>query len=269
LVKMNADVIIPLPTKDLSGKQLRIMGSARDSSVFTAIVDKFGIWEEDITLLLSKILKPGDTFMDIGANLGYYTLLGSSLVGSSGQVISFEPMPQNYANCKNNIYLNELSNVTLFNYGLWNELKSMDISVPSELLGNARIVTNSETGYDKDEVKAVKCAPLDLLVETGELNINKLNIIKMDIEGSEPFALDGMRNTLQNFKPIMILELNRHNLRRFYNRDSKDYWDFFNEMGYKIHLIKDADSFEEMVSAEQLNRVCPPNSLVDLIAFPV
>ena len=72
-----------------------------------------GHYEPEITDLIKRTLKPGDTFVDIGANTGYYTVLASLLVGSEGTVHSFEPIPYIFSEMQANVSLNSLSNVFL------------------------------------------------------------------------------------------------------------------------------------------------------------
>ena len=73
----------------------------------------FGFWEPNISCAVTDILKPGDVFVDIGAHVGYDTLLAASVVGRSGSVYSFEADPNTYASLAANINMNKLTNVTM------------------------------------------------------------------------------------------------------------------------------------------------------------
>jgi FkbM family methyltransferase len=75
----------------------------------------FGTWEPNITHVISGILQEGDVFVDVGANIGYHSLLGSKLVGSTGSVVAIEPVPDTFAMLLDNLRLNSCSNVRAVN----------------------------------------------------------------------------------------------------------------------------------------------------------
>ena len=100
---LNAEIILDLPIG-------RFGGPASDSTVFKAILQQNGDYEPHVTRAIKKHLKPGNIFVDIGANLGYFTLMASILVEPFGKVIAFEPATKTYNYCKKNIELNKLSN---------------------------------------------------------------------------------------------------------------------------------------------------------------
>jgi FkbM family methyltransferase len=175
---------------------------------------------------LSEILHQGDTFIDVGANLGYFTILGSRLVGQGGNVVSFEPMPINFEYCKKNIALNNLDNVTLYNNGLWDREEKKEIAIRTSSYAEAHFGS-----LDSHEMKAtVECITLD------KMNLDP-EVIKMDIEGAEPMALKGMLKTLENSKPVLVMELNRHCLNTFYSLDTIDVWTPLYELGYEIRIF--------------------------------
>lgn len=105
----------------------------------------FGIWEPNITHWMRRRLKPGDVLLDIGANVGYYTLLGARLVGSAGRVVAFEPSPTIRASLLRNIELNELDNVEVQGYAVSSERGSIPFYMgPAESVGMASTIPRDE-----------------------------------------------------------------------------------------------------------------------------
>jgi len=238
---------------NLIGLPYKIIGSTNDRSVF-AEIQKNHFFEPNVTKIISNLLKEGDIFVDIGANIGYYLLHGSYLVGTTGIVFGFEPIPKNFEFCKKNVELNNLKNVVLYQYALWNEKTEKTMISPEGFPGNSQM-------FNGGDGIVVSCITLD------SMNIRP-NLIKMDIEGAEPFALQGMRATIKAFKPKIILEMNRLALRNGFNLDVDSYWTFFQEVNYSLNVINPDSSLTKINSLEELIQSCSPDLYVDLLAEP-
>jgi FkbM family methyltransferase len=217
-------------------------------------------WEPHITRYLRLNLTRNDIFVDVGANLGFFSVLCAPLVS---RVIAFEPVSLSHRYCKANIALNRLTNVELFKCGLWSEDTTVNIKADPSSLMAASISTDGSTFG----VESIRCVSLDSMIARGEANIPGIAIIKMDIEGAEPFALEGMKASLQKFRPKIVMELNRPALARF-DKTVADIWDFFSSRSYKLLAFKHwAESDPLPVnSLEDLQALCPQDSLVDLLA---
>ena len=233
----------------LKNLPFKMVGPDSDKSVFAEIV-KHKVWEPNVTQIISTLLRNGDTFIDVGSNIGYYLLLGSHFVGPSGKVIGFEPVPINYHYCQQNININKIRNVEINPIALWNVTAKEKMVIPNEHLGNCQIQNNGEFEID--------CIPLD------SLNLDP-NLIKIDVEGAEPFALEGMKNTLKKSSPDVVIEMNRLALHNGFGLDAEVYWEFFQSIGYSISLIGPDASLNPIMSLEELKSVCPPDSYVDLL----
>ncbi|MHB9093098.1 MAG: FkbM family methyltransferase [Eubacteriales bacterium] len=262
LQQLNAEIIVPLKHFGL-----KISGPLTDDTVLKGIIYRGGEWEPHVTSYISCILKEGDTFIDIGANLGYFTLLGSRLVGKSGKVLAFEPLSINLEFIEQNLKLNNLdtdSNVAYFKYGLWNEEITKEVSFNNNL-GHTHITSPDRPEYNQWQKEIIHCIPLDSF---NYPDLGKIKLIKMDIEGAEPFALMGMRRTIKEHRPIMVIELNRDCLRKYFKVDSDLIWNQLKELGYEIYTFFEDKPITKMLTLEQLNSVCPANYLIDLIALP-
>lgn len=164
----------------------------------------YGDWEPDVAAVLRDRLRPGDCFVDIGANLGYFSLLASSIVGPSGRVLAFEPNPNTgerlIANIRRSGYCNidvcaaccsaAPGRVTLY-------LNDPNNLGACSLSGHGQTIEVESICADSEICKLPKAPAL----------------IKMDVEGAEVLALRGMHATLAA-GPTLVLELDDKLLRR-------------------------------------------------------
>jgi FkbM family methyltransferase len=156
------------------------------------------IWEQCITDVISEALAPGDIFVDVGANIGYYSLLASSRVGPAGKVFAFEASPRIYAALTANIERNRLTNVIALNRAVTSTVGTCEIFMAREHnLGHSTIIPGvAEAGGHTLEA-VIKCAPLDELMPVEELL--RARFIKVDIEGAERYAVEGLIDLLPKF----------------------------------------------------------------------
>lgn len=127
---------------------------------------------------LRRSLRPGDVFLDLGANIGFYSLIASGLVGPAGRVIAVEADPYNFDKLQRNIELNAADNITAVNVGLSDRQETLRLSVStSGNRGGNTFLTPGDTGVD------VPCVPLDLLML--DQRVQRIAGAKIDIEGFE------------------------------------------------------------------------------------
>ena len=194
-------------------------------------IHQSGWYEHDTIRAFQTILKPGDTFLDIGANFGQYTLLGSKLVGESGHVIAFEPEPVSYAWLAGNVRRNELANVRLVSCALGEKAATLDLYVGSpDNLGT----TSFRKQYNfSGRTVAVPVRTLDEYC--GSQGIAAVNAIKLDVEGAELSVLRGAERVLASH-PILVVEFEESNQRRF-DLSCDDLERFLTARGYELHTI--------------------------------
>lgn len=167
-----------------------------DSSIYM-----YGCFEQELTDIIKKLVKPGFVVLDIGANIGCHTLLFSKLAGETGRVYAFEPTGNAFRKLKRNIELNKkfTTNIVL-------EKKA----VSDKPMQNQPIsFKNSWKRFGKDEricKEYVDLLTVDAYVK--ENGINRLDLIKIDVDGFEPMVLRGGENTIRNLSPVILLELN-------------------------------------------------------------
>ncbi|MEZ4731745.1 MAG: FkbM family methyltransferase [Caldilineaceae bacterium] len=153
-----------------------------------------GSYEFDKQQLFSGMISTGNTVFDIGAHVGFYTLLSSVLVGEVGHVFAFEPLPRNLHYLHRHITLNKMNNVTVIPAAVADRSgHTLFQQVDSSAQGHFSITGNLK----------VAVVALDEQVSTGQLP--KPDVIKMDVEGAEAAVLRGARQTLQQYRPIIFL----------------------------------------------------------------
>ncbi len=166
-----------------------------------------GLYEKELTDLIEAFVKPGMTVVDLGANVGYYSVLASRLVGTSGRVYAFEPDPDAYQYLRRNVELNACANVILVNKAVSIRDTVADF-IPRQF--ERGFLSDLPTGQASIRVQTVR---LDAFLASA--GWPPVDLVKMDIEGSETEALQGMRELAsRNPRMRLIVELNVSAMRR-------------------------------------------------------
>lgn len=165
-----------------------------------------GEYEPQLTRLLSRLAPPGGVAVDIGANIGTHTLTLAQAVGQKGSVLAFEPNPPVRAVLGRNVALNKLNNVRVFGCALGEKPGMLPLRVPKadsaeySNMGLASLVA-LETPHDLVDV------PVCTLDEVfGESGLNRLDVVKIDVQGYECQVLAGMSGILERNRPAVIFE---------------------------------------------------------------
>jgi FkbM family methyltransferase len=160
-----------------------------------------GAYEPELVSLLKKTLKAGMTVLDLGANIGYFSVIAAALVGENGQVHAFEPMPHNLVRLRKNL---EPFHWTIVHpYAVGNVTGEVSIHYSDKETGWASIHDKHPLGNLPCK-SAVSATRLDDWLQTN--SVNRIDFIKLDIEGSELDALRGARQTLDRFRPTIVAE---------------------------------------------------------------
>jgi len=158
-------------------------------------------WDE--LRYLQRKLRPGDVFIDVGANIGLWTLVAATSVGPSGHVFSFEPNPTTFDRLSENIRLNgKTSSVQIFPKAV-----SADESVVSFVCQRQHNLSAISSGCEGRDTKKVPALALDCLL-TNELVASRLAGIKLDTEGHELKALQGASGLIEKRRPWLVVEFN-------------------------------------------------------------
>ncbi len=157
-----------------------------------------GIYEPLATDLVRKAVKGGDVVFDIGANIGYYTLIFAKVVGERGKVFAFEPDPQNFALLRKNVEINGYHNVVLVRKAISNKTGRAKLYLCEENTADHRI-------YDSGDGRASIAIDAIRLCDFLKDYDGRVDMIKMDIEGAEAGAIEGMSALFESTKDISII----------------------------------------------------------------
>lgn len=158
-----------------------------------------GVWEKLTTELFKKVVKKGDTVVDLGANMGYFTLLASRLVGETGKVYAFEPEPVNYALLLKNLELNGYDNVVPVQKAVSNVNGKVAFSIHDTDSGR-HVLQQCNDKIGNGELIEVESVTLDEFFNDKPFP----SVIKMDIEGAELLALLGMPKIIESSENLKV-----------------------------------------------------------------
>lgn len=181
-------------------------------------------FEPHETKLFLEQLRAGDVVLDIGANIGYYTLLAARKVGTDGCVYAFEPDPTNFSLLKQNVELNGYGNVVLVNKAVGETSEDLKLYLSDVNAGDHRTYA-SEVGRP---AITIPCTSIDDYFRGQD---RKADFIKMDIQGSECRALRGMQETLERCEQVKL---------------TVEFWPY--------GLVRAGDSPQELIRLLELNR---------------
>ena len=187
-----------------------------------------GTYEQGMEAALADFVRQGDIVYDIGANIGYFSLIFARKVGSEGQIFAFEPLPENIERLQENLMLNHREdNVTVVSSAVSDSTGTEEFLVHSlHSMGKLAGVNGRNTKYQRSVI--VKSLTIDgFIYDEGK---PAPDIVKMDIEGGEVKAIRGMTRLLSDKKPIILLELHGPDAARVV-------WDTIKEGDYELcHL---------------------------------
>jgi FkbM family methyltransferase len=201
--------VLPILQGKLRGKKW-IVGSGQHGAWL-------GSYEYKKQILFQQIVQDGSVVYDLGSNSGFYTILGSVLVGKLGKVVSFEPHPRNLGYLREHLQLNHLQNVTV-----------IDAAV-SDCSGFMQFSGDGFIGHISDQGELqVKTVSLDELIDTNQ--IPPPDFMKIDIEGAEMLALLGAKSILSKAHPTILLATHGSEVH-------KDCCQFLDSLGYSLQPV--------------------------------
>lgn len=201
----------------------------KGDNYLTQLIVNDGEYEPTETKLVRSILNEGDVFIDVGANIGWYSVHAAKLVGEKGQVVAFEPEPNNLELLRKNLQANGLKNLTVDSRGLSNAAGSFKLFLEKDNLGMHSLIME-HGGQRYINVETVR---FDDYWKDGRA----IKLVKIDTEGAEGLILDGMRDTLKNQKNMeLIVEFAPYRLVKSGYDPDVLLQDLY-KLGYKASLI--------------------------------
>ncbi|MCU0606085.1 MAG: FkbM family methyltransferase [Candidatus Edwardsbacteria bacterium] len=197
----------------------------RRSTVDQCII-RDGVFEQKGTALVKRLVKPGQTVLDVGANIGYYAVIASRLVGPQGVVHAFEPTTIFADVLDRNLRENGVTNCEVHRFGFSDRSHR----------GNIKINESSATLHMPDDCPACTQQAISLTTLNAfaaRSRIKSVDFVKVDIDGHEPFFMEGAWRALAKWKPILLLEVsNLH-----YSLAGYSAWEFYDALKAKGYYI--------------------------------
>lgn len=225
-----------------------------------------GRFEASTTKLFFNLLKPGDNFVDVGAHVGYYSLLAARLVGETGRVFSFEPEPQNYELLVKNVRANAYKNIMTVQRAIGDQPGQMPLFLSSVDNGLHSLF---QLGLPKHGNVTVEVTTLDDYF--GAIGWPEIALVKVDIEGGESAALEGMRELIRRSPHIkFIMEFCPWILDAL-NITARQYLDQIRALGFSIQVIEvnGPVPLEDVDADELVRRLLQEHSYLNLLCTRV
>lgn len=196
-------------------------------SWLTISMKQAGDFEHNTLVSVRRLVRPGSIVLDIGANIGYYTLEFSKLVGPNGHVYAFEPVSRFFSILKKNTGMLNVQNISLFNFGLSNEDCTCDIFIDQSSATMHPFIRSDAEKFENDQInlRSVEHA-------LKENDITTIDFIKIDVDGHEPIILNELDKFISS-KTIILLEVAHANYLKC-NTTAWDFYDFLKSKGYNI-----------------------------------
>jgi FkbM family methyltransferase len=224
---------------DLKGFALYVM----PNDYIGASIIKSKVYEPHVTRQIERLLKRGDVFLDIGANMGYFSMLASKIVDAGGKVLAFEPNPTNVQLIFRSLQEGRTKNVVVY---------PLAASDSGQILRFVNVGTNA--GVVTPHSRMQRC---DFLAQSVAIDDvlgaePRVDLIKIDIEAHEPFALQGMRKLVARCRPKLITEFHPWAMRLNNVEAPEMFLDQLKDLGYAISVILPSGELRHMRGAEEI-----------------
>lgn len=194
-----------------------------------------GVYEPSTTILIERLIRPGMVVVDVGANIGYFSLLAAHKVGSQGKVYAFEPHPDNYALLVKNIQANNYTNIVALQKAVSNTSGTLRLFGSSTNHGRHSIASSNVLNLANEaEVEGIT---LDEYVQQ-VVKSQQIDLLKIDVEGAEQMVIEGGRKILEAAAPTVLMEFWPRGLRNL-GGDPLKLLEIFDQAGYTISVIEE------------------------------
>lgn len=206
-----------------------------------------GLWETSVTTWFHQVVRPGHNVVDVGANIGYFTVLGAKLAGPGGRVVGFEASPRLHPIAARNLAANGMhDHAEVRHRAAWSEATELVLHLRRHFSGNSSFAAFDpeflrRLGDEASEPVRVQAAALD-----DELaDLGHVDVVKIDVEGAELRAMQGLRRTLSANAGIQVLcEWSPDSVRAL-GDDPADLLGLFDDQGLVPSVLQDDGSTVE------------------------
>ncbi|MDR3186890.1 MAG: FkbM family methyltransferase [Holosporaceae bacterium] len=212
------------------------------NEIFRALFVR-GVYDPNLIVVVNALLRKGGVFIDVGANMGYFSLLASRVVGKEGKIFALEPSSRDFGRLQDNIKINNLQKVILpLRLAISGKVGPVKLSVACEERSALNTVANefSFKGVEKIDVEEVDSTTIDRFVQ--KKRVSRVDVLKLDIEGSEVGALRGALSTIERYRPAIMLGINAEALKSC-GSSVGELQKILKNLRYKIYKIVEDPTF--------------------------
>lgn len=229
----------------------RIYVDTRDVGICSHLMLE-GRWEPWIESVMAQEIRPGMRFADVGANFGYYTLLGAQWVGPEGRVYAVEANPGICRKLRKSVSVNGFDDrVRIHESGVWSEEATLEFGFSHEYSGGGGIGLGAHPVWGVERV-SLRVAPLDLLLS----DVPAIDVMKIDVEGAEPAAIAGAAALLVRSPRItLVVEFQAGSVAQLSGATPLAYLEGFVRQGFRLALIEPAGLTPPLSAAALLEQL--------------
>lgn len=220
-----------------------------------------GHYEQHVAAVLDRLLRPGTTFVDVGANVGFHALRAAARLGGTGTVVAFEPSPENVRLMLLSVRENGITNLEVMPVAIADRIGW--ITFAHHLGSNAGVADDGTSTLIEGAATVVPCFMLDSF----HLDVD---VLKIDVEGAEALVVDGAMETIARSRPIIVVEHSQEMAARVTGRDPHAHLDRLVELGYQLQVIDRTTRFPGPVTPidELFGAWDDPVRIEDLLLIP-
>jgi FkbM family methyltransferase len=233
-----------------------ITGDERDIGVIGELERSAGRYQTEFSLFVRRILAPDAVVIDGGAHIGVLSVLLASLC-RSGRVYAFEPGPGSRAHLVDNVAANHLDNVVVEDAALYDADGEIVFAFDETYPAGSHVDAHG---------RSVRSVRLDSWANAR--GIERLDLLKLDVEGSELAVLDGAQETIRRFRPVAIIECNPVALRRFGGRSYRELARAIAPLFDRVGTLDASGAFVPLLSGNHLDLVLAERGVIDLVGVP-
>ena len=222
---------------NITSKLLNVLPVTFKNILFEIVLNYFPLWMIKMipcsysTYLKCYFPKKGDIIIDCGANIGNCAILFARLVGKDGIVVALEPFEESFNILKNRVRRLRRKNIVTINKGVWNDTGIFLLKVFSNTI-SCKIEKPTNLTIQNNNYIPIQCITIDDLMI--ELALERLDMVKMDIEGAEIEALQGSEKTLRHYHPhVAVASYHKRDNKPAYHEVEK----ILNRQGYTVHTF--------------------------------
>jgi len=252
-------ILRALSPRSVVVSQATIILNPRDPVISGALA--FGLYEVDETKVFQRLCKPGMTFLDVGANVGYYTALAMRALGPKGRIVSLEPDPDSFQYLTQTIQANVGATVSSVNKAASDHAGRATLYTSADNRGDHRLYQNDLASGQCD----VEVQPVDEIL--AGLGISQVDLVKMDVQGFEGKVIAGMQQLLTgNRRMAVIFEFWPNGLDQA-GSDATALLANLRELGFDLFEIASGGSLRSLENPSALIASLPGRQYTNLVAF--